>query len=716
MPLCFTFFTQLSPQTKNMEDADPLNWRGIGTNPLTHKTYSPKFKELGQAWSALPLYSDPKIVNALQNSIASCSLTIVVAGTGSGKTMIVPRLALFDPRIFNSDRTVVVTNPKSSVTERNAMFMAECLDVDIGNEVGFAFRGAPSSSRGPKTRLVFATDGYLAAQARSDSLQHQHACIIIDEAHERTVPIDHLFHALKNAMKTDRRLRVVIMSATMDPKTYADYMGVSASQTRIIVIPGASYFPVQSFFMAEDNNNGGGDYIARGTSILCEKNVGDALFFVPTSRDAERGCKELEKRPCAQRQPLKFSMVESSLSGGGRRRRKKKHKDKDKDIGGESVSIVSFKNTADVIGCVTLYSRMPKEKRDDAASSRGPGMTQRVVFATNIAESSLTIPTLKTVIDSGLELNKTFLPLYHSYSIAQEKCTQSQITQRAGRVGRKSPGICYHLYSRKAYDELPIYPTPSILSVDLTDDIVEMMGVYKSWSRNPKKTFQEVRGELENYMTPPGEDQLTSVKHLLDHIDPDFYASAAKVPRPPKIGLWNALLLFAGIKHGVFEEMARLASILEECDGSPYNSLFMVQEYSNNNDPTLKMRCETHDGLLELYDMIVVRGDKIKSAMSGAWRRIETRYAEVTAWYEKEVRNSQTTLQKKNSQKDVHNAILLARNYHLAQSIGGGEFKTLNTPKSFSAVIKDPRGKKQLVFESAIMQNGSLELIVTTFV
>lgn len=726
------------------DETDPLNSLGAGTNPLTRRAYSDGFRETASKWSQLPLYTDATILNDVRRAIERSSLTVIVAGTSSGKTVIVPRLALYDPRIFWSDATVVVTNPKSSITERNASYAAQCADVELGREVGYAFRGAPATSRSSATRLLFATDGYVAAQVRSGDAAdafRNYACIIIDEAHERTVPIDHLFAAIKRRLTgpagASSRLRVVVMSATMDPTEFVDYFGIP-DRTTVVSVPGAaSRFPVRQVFLKDPVAKE--DYVGAALDVACQEDVGDALVFVPTSRDAERGCKlATADDPCgggvggAQRRIAVVAAAEEDVAVEGGKKKKTRA------AAGEGFE------------CATLYSRLPKAMRDAAADPTEPGQPQKLVFATNIAESSLTISTLDTVIDSGLELTKTFLPRRHSFVIEQHHATRSQITQRQGRVGRTSPGTCYHLYTEALYRSLPLYPTPAIRRNDLIDEIVDMMGVWRppAWAdrggeqRRRRRTFDEVRADFDEYMTPPTEDQMDGARHLLDHYDA-LIRTAADVERPPRISFWNSLLLLAGAAHDATHEAAKLVAVLEECEGSPHMSLFYSSDYftsdsmaggkffgsfssslSKTSQDDAKRMCATHAGIVALFDRIVVQRAKVKNAMGGAWAKIEQRWIDVERWYADQFPLTNANANAKNTllamttpptnPLKLARAVVAARSYHAARRTGGQTFRTLRTMDAFAGTVAHSPAPNEIVYEFATASQRGVTFEVVT--
>lgn len=556
-------------------------------NFLTGRPFSNAYREHAKKWSDLPVYKDKDKLREISHSIKENNVTIVISGTGSGKTVIVPKLALLHALGRSDGLQVAVTNPKSMVTLNNARYAALLLDTTLGKgRVGASFRGSPSdaSSHGGTDTLQFVTDGYLVAQSRQDPLFSKYSVVVIDEAHERTVQIDNLLFRLRRALRQRKDFRVVIMSATIDSNLFSKYFenhedvenplsvgvthvsGQSNFDVESIYIPTAGSQPV-SQTMEGIMESAGLDAISRAMRRAGPGE--DILFFVPTSRDAELGCRMLSD-----------ACREGKMGGSG--------------------ECVKTK-------CSTLYSKLSKERQEDAKSVivEEP-FDRKIIFATNLAESSLTLPTLTIVIDSGLELSNTWVPRSHTYRLQRVMSTQAQIMQRMGRVGRTRPGTCYHLYSREERARQPMYPSPSILEVDITDDFLSMM-------REDGASFSSVCIDYSMYLTPPKPVQVAATASVLafyrlidftkvennnnKDIPVHFHAidfdalskcedlravskmydgkitSLGKVAldtmKKFKLGLWNALLLVSGIVYDVGHDAAILTSILEECSSDP---------------------------------------------------------------------------------------------------------------------------------------------------
>jgi HrpA-like RNA helicase len=531
--------------------SDPLDSQALQANFLTGMPYSDRFRKLASMWSRLPMY---EVAGDVLESLRDNEVTIVVSATGSGKGVVTPRLMLkhFVDAGASGDWRLAITNPKTATTLKNAAFGAELLDVSLGREVGYHFRGAPKdSSTEGVTKLVYVTDGYLLAQSRSDPNLSRYLGVILDEAHERPVPTDFLISVVRDALVRRRTqplpMRLVVMSATIDPKPFVEYFASAGLRVRVLFAAGVTNYPIRSVFLNFTPSRDKALSVALEElyKVLTSTRSGNVLIFVPTSSDANEGCKAMEE-------------VCRKSSGQG---------------------------WCAVSACSRLYSKLPLEAQTEATSPVKAPFQRRVIFATNLAESSFTLDDLAVVIDTGLAFHSRWNPLLHGDELSTQYASQAQIRQRMGRTGRTGPGTVIHLYSKKHLGELPDYPDASILSTDITDDFLAIL----VQTRNLQATIQRFR----NLLTPPTEEQLAgSVAFLHFHralelspprhfTDTDHLRELAYLEGTPsafgqnlyqlavfaKLGVWNALLLFSGIIYGEVERAAWLVSAFEETGG-----------------------------------------------------------------------------------------------------------------------------------------------------
>ena len=410
------------------------------------------------------------------------SQVLVVAGeTGSGKTTQLPKMCL-DAGLAERGR-IGCTQPRRVAALSVSRRVAEELGVAWGREVGCKMRFNDDTGR--DTRIKFMTDGILLAEIQSDPLLRAYSALILDEAHERSLNIDFLLGYLQGLLRKRADLKLIITSATIDTQAFSAAFGGAP----IIEVSGrlwpveVRYAPMASFVGAE-----GGEELdhvqaaVRATEdALIESDDGDVLVFMPTERDI-RDTREL---------------LENSLGVG-----------------------------IEVIG---LFGRMPAAEQQRIFA---PGPKRRVIVATNIAETSLTLPRIRYVIDAGLSRMSRYNPRTRTKRLPVEPISQSSANQRAGRAGRVQDGICIRLYAEDDFAARPRFTQPEIQRANLAEVILRM------------KAFR--LGEIETFpfLNPP---QTASIRagyrllHELGAIDDTNELTAlghelARLPIDPTLG------------------------------------------------------------------------------------------------------------------------------------------------------------------------------------
>lgn len=419
---------------------------GQNSNPLTGQPYSDAYRTLANAWVKLPVYAEAKKIMGL---LEKHPVVLVQSGTGSGKTVILPKLALHQ---HDYQKMVVVTCPKKAVTREAAIWAAKCLDVEVGNEVGYKFRG--QSHFNAKTKLLFTTDGTVLAWLRaadpSKTPMTNVATLILDEVHERSVRIDLLLGLLK---KTTLDLRLVLMSATVDVAPYRKFFGTKLG---LHSSPGAKMFDITVKHAPKKPEPAKAvDAAAKAVG----KAKGDTLIFVASKNDCVRGCALLAEM---------------------------------------SASSQDY--------CAVLYSGLDAKKQAVAIEletyqQENEHATRKVVFSTNVAESSLTVKGLDSVIDTGLAWKSGYDHKHRVQTLALELVSQAEIKQRWGRVGRTAPGTVHALYSPADFKKLNAYPKPDMLVSDLTG---ETLALARHYGGTRKELEDQVWKIL---MTPPTKAQ-----------------------------------------------------------------------------------------------------------------------------------------------------------------------------------------------------------------
>ena len=436
---------------------DPLDFQGLNNNFLTNEPYSEEYKSLAEKWSILPLYQNKEQLKNIIESIHNNQVTLVISGTGSGKTVIIPKLLLKYFIVTNKDKTteedlkrynskIVVTNPKRLTTIYNAEYGSKTLDVNLGVQVGYKFRGSPENTISENTKLLYATDGILLAQIYGgDVLLSEYQGIIIDEAHERKIPIDLLIYFFKHVLKNRPEFKIIIMSATIDAEIFRKFYMSDGITFESVEVSGQSNYPIESIFLRQNDKIDLYNYMYIGVSIILklleENKEGDILMFVPMQKDLEIGCSMLRKL-CPQR--VKMGEICNSFY------------------------------------CAEVSAGISDENRELAVSkdkykSLDTNFKKKIVFATNVAESSITLDGIVFVIDAGLEFGGHFD--FNRYAVIMEKhfTTQAQIKQRMGRAGRTQAGTCYHLYTKEKFETLDKFPKPDISTANLNPEFVSFM-------------------------------------------------------------------------------------------------------------------------------------------------------------------------------------------------------------------------------------------------
>lgn len=410
-----------------------LDKDGVNLNPLTNNPYSDEYKKLANIWSKFPAYEDAEnIINTIKNN----QVTLVISGTGSGKTVLIPKYVL---HVLDYKGKVAVTLPKQVITKSSAEFAAKTLDVELGKQVGYKYKGSPKNAKSNKTKLLYATDGTIVAKLLNDQTLKDFDAVVIDEAHERKVQIDFLLYLLKETIKLRPEFKLIIMSATINSEIFKNYyVGSSFAEVNI---GGKTNYPITSIFL-----NKAIDYnlvLEKGFDILVEllnkpliKNeANDIIFFVTSANEALMLCEKLNE----------------------------------------------YQKNNKCTLCIEMFSGIKPEKQELAQDKelykKDSEYNRKVVIATNVAESSLTIDGIKYVIDSGYEFKSSYDPICRARKLDRQLITIAQVKQRMGRSGRTEPGICYHLYTEDQYKNMESFPKPDIMTSNIVGECLGLMNI-----------------------------------------------------------------------------------------------------------------------------------------------------------------------------------------------------------------------------------------------
>jgi len=429
----------------------------LGFGNLVGTSVPKTYVNLAYNWTQLKVY---QFITPLLNSIRENQVTLVLAGTGVGKTVLIPKVAL---HAFNFQKKVVCTVPKQKNASENATYSAQCLDVELGNQVGYYFMGDNKTSN--KTMLTFTTSGSLKSKITGgDPYLNEYQCVIIDEIHERSVETDQLLLYMKEIMNKRPDFRLILMSATLNPIIFKNYFTVKSNFTyNEILIEGETNFDVKIYYEPKPVLDWKIAAVSRIQEILTNTNEGDILVFVKSGGDGNTLCEELKKKTRNIKGVNPFCVVYEAKS--------------DKEKSEYAISPFAYKTHPD-------------------ADPNNP-YTRKVVMATNVVESSVTIDGIVYVIDNGYALEASFFPEENARSLLEERISQAAAKQRKGRAGRTQNGFCYRLYTEEEFKKFNEYPKPDIQKKDLTKDILDIFLLEYI------KNVGDVRQFLNNMISPP---------------------------------------------------------------------------------------------------------------------------------------------------------------------------------------------------------------------
>ena len=341
---------------------------------------------------------------------------VIVAGeTGSGKTTQLPKACLLAG--LGARGGIVHTQPRRLAARTVASRIASELGVDLGAEVGYAVRFSDQTS--PRTVVKVVTDGLLLNEIQRDRTLRRYACVIVDEAHERSLNVDFILGCLKLALARRRDLKVIVTSATIDVAAFAKYFDGAP----VVEVSGRGY-PVETVYLPPDD-------VQDSALVDCLERI---------ARDS----------PAGRRDILAFQSGEREIFDNAQ---------------------LLKKRFADRFDILPLYARLPsvEQRRIFAAGDR-----QRVVLATNVAETSITVPNIGYVVDPGFARISRYSYRAKLQRLPIEAISQASAAQRAGRCGRVAPGVCYRLYAEADYQSRPAYTDPELKRTNLAAVVLTM--------------------------------------------------------------------------------------------------------------------------------------------------------------------------------------------------------------------------------------------------
>jgi len=355
---------------------------------------------------------------------------IVVGQTGCGKTTQLPQY-LHEAGWASDGNVIACTQPRRVAATSVAGRVATEVGSVIGDEVGYTIRFEDVSDK-ERTRILYLTDGILFRETLRDPLLSKYSVIMIDEAHERTVYTDLLLGILRKIRRKRPSLRLIVSSATLDASAFLNYFthDDSAGDATIVTLEGRMY-PVEVAYLQEPVS----DYVHKAAetawNIHLRQGAGDILIFLTGRDEIERCLEELAEL------------------------------------------LPTLPSSAPRMRLLALHAGLSVEEQLAAFEPAERG-ARKVIISTNIAEASVTIEGIKFVVDCGFVKIRTYNPTSGLSSLATVPISQASATQRAGRAGRTSSGICYRLYPSSVSHTLRLSTQPEITRTDLTTPLLQL--------------------------------------------------------------------------------------------------------------------------------------------------------------------------------------------------------------------------------------------------
>jgi len=544
---------------------------------FARKTHGPEFEPAVQALSdaiaasranverlrsmALKLDFDPALPitahrEEITKALAEHQLIVVCGATGSGKTTQLPKMCIEAGR--GSFGLIGHTQPRRIAARALANRLAAELGTNVGAAVGYQVRF--NDRTGPDTRVKLMTDGILLRELEHDRLLRRYDTLIIDEAHERSLNIDFLLGVLKRILPQRPELRVIITSATIDPQRFAEFYGGAP----IIEVSGRGY-PVEVRYRpllgdeAEDELTLAEGVIA-AVRELDRDERGDVLVFLPGEKHIRDVDYALEK--------AKLHHTE----------------------------------------VVPLYARLSTGEQERVFERHS---ARRVVLATNVAETSLTVPGIKHVVDSGLARISRYSVRGKVQRLPIEPIAQASADQRKGRCGRESPGVCIRLFDETEFANRPLFTPPEILRTNLASVILQMstLGL----------------GEPEDFpfVDPPDTRLINDGYRLLQElkaVDDDRKVTSlgrqiASLPVDPRL----ARMLLAAAHHRSVSEMLVLAAFLASQD--PRERPSDAQQQADQRHATYADPRSDFMTVLKLWSMFNEQQEALSASQLRKWCR-----------------------------------------------------------------------------------------------
>jgi len=435
---------------------------------------------------------------------------IIVAGeTGSGKTTQLPKFCL--EAGLGVSGLIGHTQPRRLAARSIATRIANELNSEVGYMVGYQVRFSDKTS--PTSLIKLMTDGILLSQTQQDKWLNEYDCIIIDEAHERSLNIDFLLGFLKNLCQRRRDLKIIVTSATIDVERFSSFF----NNAPLIQVEGRTY-PVEVRYLAQNGQTENNDPIQSvldAVNLAYQNGPGDILIF-------QSGEKEIREVA-------------------------------------EALNVQNLPNTV----VLPLFSRQSVSEQQKIFQSMHK---RKIIIATNIAETSITVPNIRFVIDGGLHRISRYNYRNKLQRLPIEPISQASAAQRKGRCGRVGPGVCYRLYSEEDLLTRDLYTEPEILRTNLAGVILKMLSLgWKEIERFPFLDAPDSRFVKDGYALLERLGAVSSASQITP-----IGRQLAMIPIEPRLGR----IIIAAHQYGTLTEILIIVSGLSIMDPREYPAEF----------------------------------------------------------------------------------------------------------------------------------------------
>lgn len=375
-------------------------------------------------YKSLPVYEQKQ---RILDTLANNQVIVVQSPTGSGKTTQIP--VILHEAGYSQNGVIAVTQPRRIAALSVSEFIAKQLHTTYPGLVGYKMRFEDKTDTTTKIKIM--TDGILLQEMKLDPWMSKYSVVMVDEAHERSLNIDFVLGLLKRVLASRKDFKVIVSSATMNAEAFSTYFdGCPIVTIDTQIYPVTMVYDPPAIPASTLSDTASEALLSKIEStidrVLDNHDQGDILVFLPGEKII---------RDCVQR-----------------------------------LSTASFRGK---IHIVPLYGRLAKEEQERVFDSAPLGK-KKVVISTNIAETSVTINGITTVIDSGLAKLNFYSPRTYTSSLIETPVSRASCNQRRGRAGRTCPGTCYRLYSRADFDNREAYTTEEIYRTDLSEVVLRM--------------------------------------------------------------------------------------------------------------------------------------------------------------------------------------------------------------------------------------------------